>query len=69
MAIIGIITDFIDDPDKFIRERINPNHKGPNDFQKKVAAIEKMNKSLNKGRTFKADNDEDARLISRAKFS
>ena len=69
MAVIGIITDYIEDPDKFIQERINPNHKTKNEFQKKVAAIEKMNLGLNKGKQFSANSDEDARLISRAKFS
>ena len=71
MGVIGVITDYFEDPDKFIKERLNPNHvsKGPNEFQKKVAKIEKMNMSLNKGRTFKADNDEDARLFSRANLS
>ena len=69
MAVIGIITDYVEDPDKFIQERINPNHKIKNEFQKKVAAIEKMNLGLNKGKQFSAKSDEDARLISRAKFS
>jgi hypothetical protein len=26
MALVGMAIDYIEDPDKFIRERINPNH-------------------------------------------
>ena len=32
MAVIGIVTDYVEDPDQFIRERINPNHKVKNEF-------------------------------------
>ena len=67
MGLVGVALDIMEDPQKFWQETLNPNDIAY-DFKKKVRRIEERNKEMNKGKSFKAENAERARLISRASF-